>query len=150
MNSNVQIAWLNRWLLLIFPSYLRYMSMLDRNRMWSDRFRADSRDLMKQLLDEQTAICQRIADWVDKLDGHPEIAQFPEDAARLNFLEMAVAVKKTIERLEYHLAALESDRRDVAGDNELAELLEEAIDLMRHHIHLLRPLAAEFSASHGK
>ncbi|MCC6574129.1 MAG: hypothetical protein IT462_10075 [Planctomycetes bacterium] len=148
MNTQTRIAWLNRWLLLIFPSYVRYLAMLDRNRIWTDRFPLEARDVMKQLLDEQTHFCQRLADLIDYQGGHPEIAQFPEDAARLNFLEMAVAIKKTIERLEYNLAALESDRRDVNHVNDLAELLEEAIEMTRHHIHLLKPLSAEFSASH--
>lgn len=150
MDDASRIAWLNRWLLLIFPSYLRYMAMMDRNRMWTDRFPLETRDLVKQVLDEQTRFCQQLADRIDQLGGQPEVASYPEDAARLNYLEMSVAIKKSVERLEYNLAALESDRRDVAADQDLAALLEDAIDQTRHHIHMLRPHAAEFSSSSGQ
>ncbi|MCC6150503.1 MAG: hypothetical protein IT461_09660 [Planctomycetes bacterium] len=147
MDKAHKIELLCRWLLVVFPSYLRYLSMLDRNRMWSDRFPLDQRITVQRVLDEETAYCQRLAELIEGMGEYPELASYPEDAARLNYLEMAVAIKKTLERLEINLARLERDRREAAVDQAMAELLEDGIALMKRHIDELKPLAHEWSSN---
>jgi hypothetical protein len=147
MDKAHKIELLCRWLLVVFPSYLRYLSMLDRNRMWSDRFPLDQRIAVQRVLDEETAYCQRLAELIEGMGEYPELASYPEDAARLNYLEMAVAIKKTLERLEINLARLERDRREAAVDQAMAELLEDGIALMKRHIDELKPLAHEWSSN---
>lgn len=147
MDDTAKIAFLERWLALVFPSYLRYMHMLERNRIWMDRFPLEARVQMERLLDEQTAYCQKLADALDDLNALPELSPFPEDAARLNYLEMAVAIKKSLERMASNLAALKADRRQAARDESLAELLEEGIELTERQMAELEPLAADFSSN---
>ncbi len=147
MDKAHKIELLCRWLLVVFPSYLRYLSMLDRNRMWSDRFPLDQRVTVQRVLDEETAYCQRLAELIEGMGEYPELASYPEDAARLNYLEMAVAIKKTLERLEINLVRLEKDRREAAEDEAMAELLEDGIALMKRHIEELKPLAHEWSSN---
>ena len=147
MEKAQKIELLCRWLLVVFPSYLRYLSMLDRNRMWSDRFPLDQRVTVQRVLEEETAYCQRLAELIEGMGEYPELASYPEDAARLNYLEMAVAIKKTLERLEINLLRLEKDRREAAEDEEMAELLEDGIALMKRHIDELKPLALQWSSN---
>ena len=147
MEKAQKIELLCRWLLVVFPSYLRYLSMLDRNRMWSDRFPLDQRVTVQRVLEEETAYCQRLAELIEGMGEYPELASYPEDAARLNYLEMAVAIKKTLERLEINLLRLEKDRREAAEDEEMAELLEDGIALLKRHIEELKPLALQWSSN---
>ena len=147
MDKASRLEYLRRWLLLVFPSYLRYLSMMDKSRMWSDRFPLAMRVTVQRVLEEETAYCQTLADEIEELGEYPELASYPEDAGRLNYLEMSVAIQKTIERLEYNLALLGKDRIDVTQDEEMAELLENGIAITQQHIDALRPMAQSFSSN---
>lgn len=147
MDKPEKLEYLRRWLLVVFPSYLRYLSMLDKNRMWADRFPLEQRVAVQRVLDEETAYCQRLAELIEEMGEYPELASYPEDAARLNYLEMGVALKKTIERLEINVKRLDADRRDVTEDEATAELLEDGIALLKRHIEELKPLALQWSSN---
>lgn len=147
MTDEQRRQFLNRWILLIFPSYLRYIHQLERNSLWMDRFPARAREITVQVLAEQTEYCQQLADRLDDLDAEPELALFPEDASRLNYLEMSVAVKRSIERIEYNLEQLGADRQAVTSDPELAQTLAEGIEMLQRHVTELAPHASESSPS---
>ncbi|MBV6517004.1 MAG: hypothetical protein HUU03_03595 [Planctomycetaceae bacterium] len=147
MDKALRIELLRRWLLVVFPGYLRYLSMLDKNRVWLDRFPLDRRTLVQRVLDEETAYCQRLADELEALGEYPELASYPEDAGRLNYLEMAVALQKTVERLEINVRRLSADRAEAAQDQALAELLEDGIALLQRHIEELKPFALQWSSN---
>lgn len=147
MDKLERLEYLRRWLSVVFPGYLRYLSMLDKNRVWTDRFPLEQRVTVQRVLDEETAYCQRLAEMIEELGEYPELASYPEDAARLNYLEMGVALTKTIERLEINIRRLDADRRDVNHDEEMAELLEEGIALLKKHVDDLKPLALQWSSN---
>jgi arsenate reductase-like glutaredoxin family protein len=147
MEKAEKLEFLRRWLQVVFPGYLRYLSMLEKNRVWSDRFPLEQRVTVQRVLDEETSYCQRLAEMIEDLGEYPELASYPEDAARLNYLEMGVALNKTIERLEINVKRLDVDRREVSDDEEMAELLEEGIALLKKHIDDLRPLALRWSSN---
>lgn len=147
MDKSERLEYLRRWLSVVFPGYLRYLSMLDKNRVWTDRFPLEQRVTVQRVLDEETAYCQRLAELIEELGEYPELASYPEDAARLNYLEMGVALAKTIERLEINIKRLDADRRDVNHDEEMAELLEEGIALLKKHVDDLKPLALQWSSN---
>lgn len=102
---------------------------------------------MQRVLDEETAYCQRLADELEALGEYPELASYPEDAGRLNYLEMAVALQKTVERLEINVRRLSADRAEAAQDQALAELLEDGIALLQRHIEELKPFALQWSSN---
>ena len=143
MNNEIRIELIERWLGVVYPSYLRYLSRLDPHRIWDERFPQAARATLRRVHTEQDVFCDNLAKILDSLGEEPDAPQFPENASRLNYLELSVAINFTLKRFATNIAVLQADRPAVADDTQMAELLEKGIDMLQRHSVVLKPLAAE-------
>ena len=138
MNSNKVCAILNQVIALharSLPVYLRDAAP------WIRQEAADARATLDAIADDQLLTVNRLADYVQELDGAVDMGSFPMHYAGWHDLSLDFLLDRATENQVKAVANLEAIVSQLDGDPKAKALVEESLGAAKAHLDTLADLS---------
>ncbi len=140
MKQATVIDTLNRLFIIEHRSLAMYM--IDSNP-WMRAGDEKAAQVVAQIVQDQKAMAQRVADLIDAREGRIHNGSFPMQYTDLNMVSLDYLIGELARLLRQDIEAIRSCVERLAGDREAQELAEEILGAEQAHLEALEDLTPQ-------
>ena len=127
--STVQI--LNRLVALHGSSLPMYLASAPPHKQLGDE---DAWEAIQLVIEDQKLMIDKIADYVESLDGVPNMGEFPMEFTGLHDLSMDFILQKALDRQKREVALIEQISAELEAGSQARALSQEALGAAKAHV----------------
>lgn len=95
-------------------------------------------EAIQHVIDDQKLMIDKIADYVESLDGTPNMGEFPMEFTALHDLSMEFITQKAIQRQKNEVALIEQISSDLEPGSQARALSQESLGAAKAHVQSLQ------------
>ena len=122
---------LNRLLAIHGGSLPMYLASAPPHRQHGDK---DAWGKIQNVIGDQKLMIDKIADYVESLDGTPNMGEFPMDFTGMHDLSMDLILQKASERQTNEIAMIEQISSELDAGSQARALAQESLGAAKAHL----------------
>lgn len=122
---------LNRLLAIHGGSLPMYLNSAPPHRQHGDD---QAWEAIQHVIDDQKLMIEKVADYVESLDGTPNMGEFPMGFSGLHDLSMDFILQKSIDRQKNEIAMIEQISADLEPGSQARALSQESLGAAKAHL----------------
>jgi hypothetical protein len=134
---------LNRLLALLGGSLPMYLVSAPPHRQHGEEI---AWEVLRHIIDDQKLMIDKIADYIESIDGTPNMGEFPMEFTGMHDLSMDYILQQVLKRQKNEVALIEHLSEQLKAGSQARALAQESLGAAKAHVQSIEESIASMAA----